>query len=349
MSPTPTAVDRFAGTNRYGTAAAVSAASFAPGVPVAYVATGGNFPDALAAGAAAAHDGGPVLLVGPSSVPPETAAELDRLQPGRIVVVGGSGVVPDAVVADLAAYATSGEVTRIAGASRYESAAMVSAATFAPGVAAAYIATGGNFPDALAGVPASGVAEGPVLLVGPDGLLGRGACRAGTPGARRGSSSSARRRSSHPPTATELAGYAPVTRLAGASRYETAAAVSAGMFATTSTVYLASAANFPDALGGGPGRGDRRRAAPPRARTASCPLAAARELQRLRPTHVVVLGGTSSVPTPRSRSCGSSSATDRPGGQFVPCRRPVRIGRVWVQSLGARVRAVPTQLEPRDP
>ena len=294
VSPTPTAVDRFAGTNRYGTAAAVSGASFAPGVPVAYVATGGNFPDALAAGAAAAHEGGPVLLVGPSSVPPETAAELHRLQPGRIVVVGGSGVVPDAVVADLAAYATSGEVTRIAGASRYESAAMVSAATFAPGVAAAYIATGGNFPDALAGVPASGVAEGPVLLVGPDGLpdavrteLARLApARIVILGSTSVVSSA---------TATELAGYAPVTRLAGASRYETAAAVSAGMFTTASTVYLATGANFPDALGGGPVAAT---VGGPLLLAANgfVPLAAARELQRLGPTHVVVLGGTSVIP-----------------------------------------------------
>jgi putative cell wall-binding protein len=293
VSPTPTTVDRFAGTNRYGTAAAVSAASFAPGVPVAFVATGGNFPDALAAGAAAAHDGGPVLLVGPSSIPAETAAELERLRPGRIVVVGGSGAVPDSVVADLAPYATSGEVTRIAGASRYESAVLVSAATFAPGVAAAYIATGSNFPDALAGVPATGVAEGPVLLVGPDGLsdVVRAELTRLAPGriVILGATSVV-----SAAAATELAGYAPVTRLAGASRYETAAAVSAGMFASTSTVYLASAANFPDALGGGPVAAT---VGGPLllASNGLLPLATARELERLHPTHVVVLGGTSSV------------------------------------------------------
>jgi putative cell wall-binding protein len=185
-------------------------------------------------------------------------------------------------------------VRRIAGASRYESAAMVSAATFAPGVAAAYVATGGNFPDALAGVPASGVAEGPVLLVGPDGLpdavrteLARLApARIVILGSTAVVSSA---------TATELAGYAPVTRLAGASRYETAAAVSAGMFTTASTVYLATGANFPDALGGGPVAAT---VGGPLLLAANgfVPLAAARELQRLGPTHVVVLGGTSVIP-----------------------------------------------------
>jgi putative cell wall-binding protein len=69
-----------------------------------YVATGLNFPDALAAAAAAGRLGGPVLLVGPTSIPADTQAELGRLKPGRIVVAGGSGVVSDGVLNQLAAY-----------------------------------------------------------------------------------------------------------------------------------------------------------------------------------------------------------------------------------------------------
>ncbi len=94
-------VARLAGGDRYATAAAVSAAAFAPGVPVAYVATGAGFPDALAGGPAAADQGGPLLLVARDSVPPATAAELGRLRPGRIVVLGGSSVVSDGVAAAL--------------------------------------------------------------------------------------------------------------------------------------------------------------------------------------------------------------------------------------------------------
>ena len=54
-----TTVSRIAGADRFATAAAISRASFAPGVGVAYIATGTSFPDALAGAAAAAHDGGP--------------------------------------------------------------------------------------------------------------------------------------------------------------------------------------------------------------------------------------------------------------------------------------------------
>ncbi len=157
-------IERLAGADRYATAAAVSAATFAPGVPLAYIATGTNFPDALAGAAAAGTTGGPVLLVTPTSLPPVTAAELTRLQPGKIVVLGSTGAVSEAVSQALVPY-TAGPVERLAGADRYATAAAVSAATFAPGVPVAYIATGTNFPDALAGAAAAGTTGGPVLLV----------------------------------------------------------------------------------------------------------------------------------------------------------------------------------------
>ena len=60
--------DRLAGADRYATAAAISKATFAPGVGLVYVATGANFPDALAGAAAAGKTGSPVLLVGATSI-----------------------------------------------------------------------------------------------------------------------------------------------------------------------------------------------------------------------------------------------------------------------------------------
>ncbi|MDQ3690051.1 MAG: glycosyl hydrolase family 18 protein, partial [Chloroflexota bacterium] len=130
---------RLAGADRYGTSARVSSGSYAPGVPIAYVATGSNFPDALAAGPAAAKGGGPVLLTQGSSIPAAIATELTRLKPRRIVVLGGTAVISDAVVTRLRGYATTGVVTRIAGSDRYATAARTSAATFAAGAPVAYV------------------------------------------------------------------------------------------------------------------------------------------------------------------------------------------------------------------
>jgi spore germination protein YaaH/putative cell wall-binding protein len=163
-------VTRLAGADRYGTAATVSRAYFDRGISVAYVATGEAYPDALSAGTAAAVNGAPVLLVKRDGLPAATATELSRLRPKRIVVVGGTGVVTNAVTARLAAY-TSGSVSRIAGADRYATAVAVSRATFAAdGPDQVFVATGANFPDAVAGAAAAGARHAPLLLVAPHGL-----------------------------------------------------------------------------------------------------------------------------------------------------------------------------------
>ena len=99
-------VDRAAGADRYSTAAAVSAGAFSPGVPVAYIAVGDNFPDALGAGAAAGALGGPVLLTQSNAIPTATRNELIRLQPQSIVVVGGTAVISPSVQVQLGAYET---------------------------------------------------------------------------------------------------------------------------------------------------------------------------------------------------------------------------------------------------
>ena len=98
------AVTRLAGVDRFATSAAISAASFAPGVPVVYIANGLNFPDALSGAPVAGKAGGPVLLVSAGAIPAKVQAELTRLKPGRIVVLGGVGVVSDSVAQQLASF-----------------------------------------------------------------------------------------------------------------------------------------------------------------------------------------------------------------------------------------------------
>jgi hypothetical protein len=95
-----------------------------------YVATGENVPDALGAAATAAVGLGPVLLVQQNAIPQPTLAELNRLQPPQIVIVGGTAVISAGVQGQLEALGWGPVVTRIAGANRYATAADLSAATF---------------------------------------------------------------------------------------------------------------------------------------------------------------------------------------------------------------------------
>lgn len=294
-APSVLPVARVAGPDRYATAALTSQTTFAPNVPLVFVATGANFPDALAAGAAAAVTGVPVLLVQSNRVPAPTAAELQRLRPGRIAVVGSAGVVSDGVRDALRGYTTSGDVFRIAGPDRYATAAAVSASTFGPGVPIVSIATGANFPDALAGVSPTAMAGGPILLVSPRGIpdatraeLARLQPQKILVFGSAGVVSDA--------IAAELDGYTsgPVVRLWGANRYDTAVAISAGNFASADVVYVATGLNFPDALAAGPVAG---LTAGPLLLVpgSSVPASVQAELRRLDPDRVVVLGSAGVV------------------------------------------------------
>jgi putative cell wall-binding protein len=110
-----------------------------------------------------------VLLVKPDSIPAATAAELARLRPGRIVVLGSSGVVSDAVAN--AMWGFGAQVMRLAGPDRYATAVSVSQNGYGANVPqTVYVATGANFPDGLAGGPVAALAPGPLLLV-PGGSL----------------------------------------------------------------------------------------------------------------------------------------------------------------------------------
>jgi hypothetical protein len=105
-------------------------ATAGPTTQVVYLATGANFPDALAAAATAALGLGPVLLVQQDAVPEPTGDELGRLQPPRIVIVGGTAVISSGVQAQLEALPWSPQVTRVSGDNRFETAAELSLASF---------------------------------------------------------------------------------------------------------------------------------------------------------------------------------------------------------------------------
>lgn len=288
-----TPVDRFAGSDRYATAAAVSAQMFGAGAPVAYVATGADFPDALAGAAAAASLGGPVLLTQRGSLPAATTRELSRLKPHRIVILGGTGVVSSAVASRLRTYA--GTIQRQDGADRFGTAAAVSRATFGSGAPVAYVATGTDYPDALAAGPAGGAGKGPVLLVNDRTIPGATATELqrlkprqiivlGGPDVVSAS------------VEQTLRSYSPsVSRVSGADRYATSAALSAATFNPGGPVaFVATGTDFPDALAGG-AAGGARGGPILLTRSSTVPAPTLTELARLRPARIVVLGGSGVV------------------------------------------------------
>ncbi|HEY7941067.1 MAG TPA: cell wall-binding repeat-containing protein, partial [Candidatus Limnocylindrales bacterium] len=299
--------------DRYGTAAALAEQAFPGGASTVYVASGANFPDALGAGAAAGKALGPVLLVSPTAIPPAIAQELTALRPSTIYVVGGPASVSDAVKTALKAFA--GTVTRLDTAhfpdlsgypnDRYGTAAAVAEQAFPTGAATVYVASGANFPDALGAGAAAIKGHGPVLLVGPTAIPPAIAHEltalrpstiyvVGGPASVSDAVKTALRAFAGTVTRLDTAHFPDLAGYPN-DRYGTAAAVTEQAFGgTASTVYVASGANFPDALGAGAAAGS---AGGPvlLVTPTTTPAAIAHELSVLKPTTIYIVGGTASV------------------------------------------------------
>ncbi|HYD09820.1 MAG TPA: cell wall-binding repeat-containing protein, partial [Acidimicrobiales bacterium] len=160
-------IERIAGVDRYATALALSRATFPDGAGTVHLVSGAGFADAIVAGPAAGRSAGPVLLVG-DSVTPELSAELLRLDPSLLVVVGGESTMPTPLVEQLDSIVPDSGLARASDVDRYSTATNV-ARRFGAVVETVYLTTGASFPDALAATPAA-IADGaPILLLPGDG------------------------------------------------------------------------------------------------------------------------------------------------------------------------------------
>ena len=291
--PTPEVV-RYAGSGRIETAVDISANRFGPeeGRNV-FVATAGNYPDALAGGPAAFLGNAPILLTGIDELPAATRTEIQRLSPDRIFVLGGTAAVSAAVEEELRDLA-SVEVVRLGGADRYSTASTVADRFFNGTGGTVYVTSGGNFPDTLAAGPAAAMLAGPVLLVNPDNVPPSTEAQLDRLAPSRivlvGGASAV-----NTDVEAQLAEHAPVTRIAGSGRVETSVEVSVDAFdADSGAVYITTGGNFPDGLAGAPAAAFED--APILLVGTDLPDAVADEIRRLGVSRVVILGGTAAVP-----------------------------------------------------
>ncbi|MCY7326565.1 MAG: cell wall-binding repeat-containing protein [Microbacteriaceae bacterium] len=156
-------VSRVAGDDRYGTAAQAARDAFPAGAGIAVLASGENFPDALAAAPLAAFYDAPILLTGRTFIPPVTAAALADLGIADVIVLGG----PAAVSLEVSnALELNYQVSRVTGTDRYGTAAQAALDAFPAGATVAALASGENFPDALATAPLAAFYDAPILLTG---------------------------------------------------------------------------------------------------------------------------------------------------------------------------------------
>lgn len=290
---------RIAGSDRYDTAVQIAETAYPGTAPVVYVATGSDYPDALSAAPAAAKEGGPLLLSRQAEVPAHTLNEIKSLAPKRIVVVGGTDAISDAAFRELQAAVPGSTVSREGGATRFDTSLAVTADAFgSSGASGAFIATGRDYPDALSASSAAGKAGDPVILVSGDsaqtdsnttGLItSLGATKLYIAGGTAAVSTGIETQ------LDALVGTEGVDRLAGANRYSTSEAINHAFFTSASNVYLATGADYADALAGAAVAGAQ--SAPLYLSQPTClPAADAPDIEALGTSRVTLLGGASAL------------------------------------------------------
>lgn len=248
-----------AGADRYETTVKTSRAAFDSAATVV-IATGENWPDALGGAALAGAKGGPILLTRAGSLPPVVLAEIRRLGASEAIILGGEGAVSPAVEQALAGELGEHAVTRIGGETRYETAELVARAV-REALGGSYsgtcfVATGESFPDSLAASPLAAAQGWPLVLTEP----GEIAVSARATMEEIGVSSAVVLggagvvSESVESTLSAWLGEGAVTRISGADRYETAAAVADFAVAQGlcwDSAAIATGLDFPDALAGG--------------------------------------------------------------------------------------------------
>lgn len=255
---TGTKIIRLGGRDRYETSALISAENF-PTADTVVLATGETFADALSASGLAGCVRGPILLTRRAGLPPTVAREITRLGASKVFIAGGEAAVSPTVSSQLGALGV--RVERIGGADRYATAALISTRVVSYGQSGGrvFIARGDDFADALALDPLAYAAKVPLLLVTPNtvpsatrSFLGANPISSGCIA---GGTVAVSDR-----VANELSNYIPgLERLAGTSRYSTAAAVATWAqengLCTFGTVGMATGTDFADALCGGAAAG----------------------------------------------------------------------------------------------
>ena len=257
---------RLEGSDRYDTARDVAVKTFGTS-DIVVIASGETFPDALSAAYAAGQGNVPILLTAKDTLPAPTSAAITALGATKATIVGGTSAVSAAVEQELEGDGL--DTTRVAGANRYDTAAKVAqtdgpegvgttGGPLPPAVPTAIVVSGETFADALSAGPASYAAHLPILLTPQAGLAsetkallededyGFGAVLIV------GGTSAVSQSVEDEIAAMDIT----VTRIAGASRSETAALVAdyeiANLGFSGAHVELARGDGFADALAAGP-------------------------------------------------------------------------------------------------
>jgi putative cell wall-binding protein len=228
------------------------------------VASGANFPDALAASSLAGIYGAPVLLTESTTLSPQAEETIRSLGATKAFLIGGEAALSPATFAALEAMLGEGKVARISGGDRiatsldiYEKGRSPEGANLSWG-GTAIIANGFSFADALSVSPFAHATRSPIFLSSLEAGLDEATLGAITTGGFKKVVITGGAAAVPAFVEAQLASTGvSIERWSGASRYETSVDIvkhslaDSGGLLTLNNLVCATGDNYPDALAGG--------------------------------------------------------------------------------------------------
>lgn len=257
-------IQRLSGNDRYDTMGEIVEEAYPNPTNTVIVASGDNFPDALAASGLSGLAGAPVVLTNSYRLSARADGQISRLKPGKVIVIGGKSAVSDTVVNQIEKrVAPEAKIVRISGDTRRDTANEIFAQAKKQTGAnwkddTAVIATGENFTDALSISALAYQNRYPVFLSGKTGLdtstvkdiKGYGFSNIVIAGG-----SAAVPNSVIAQLKSAGVSESNIVRLGGATRYQTSLEIAKyadkKLSLRPATPVFATGENFPDALAGG--------------------------------------------------------------------------------------------------
>ena len=162
--------ERVSGGTRYDTMSSAITKAFEDGSSTVILASGGNWPDALAASSLAGAMECPVILTEQGQLTSQTADLISSLKATDVIIVGGTAAVSDDVKSTIESKEI--KVNRIFGNDRTLTADAIEGEVMKYSTTdTVIICSGQNFPDALSISPYAYAQKIPILLTGNNGKL----------------------------------------------------------------------------------------------------------------------------------------------------------------------------------
>ncbi|MDL0414812.1 cell wall-binding glycosyl-hydrolase Cwp19, partial [Clostridioides difficile] len=169
--PSNVKVEKLRGDERYDTAVAISKKGWATNSDTVVLVNGYSIVDGITSTPLATSNDAPILLVNKDNIPTSTKNELKRLNPSKVILIGGNNSIGDKVESEIKDTLSNVSINRVGGSDRYSTSLMIAKELVKTNpVEKLYITSGTGEADSLSIASKAGEEKQPIVLVSKDNV-----------------------------------------------------------------------------------------------------------------------------------------------------------------------------------